>query len=107
MTTSRKRFRRIVHHAAEPKVIGRRIHLAANWQDDTGGRAPRLGPRELIGDQVTRRGRFESVDPLRTPELWNRWRWLALMGWSGLVVGSVVKAWRRVGLPSWSETGES
>ena len=105
MTSSRKKARRILHASVEPKVLGRRIHLATGWQDDADGHAPRLGPRELIGDQITRTGRFESVDPLRTPQLWNRWRWLGLLGWAGLAGGSLWRAWRRVGAP-WGSAGD-
>ncbi len=79
---------------------------APQWRTSVDGRAPRLGPRELIGDGVTRRGLFAERDPLEFPRLWTRVRFFSLAAWLGIVGGSLWKAWREHGgPPSWDETG--
>lgn len=82
-----------------PKQLGRRGREAPDWRDSVQGYAPRLGPREYIGTGITRAGRFAKVDPLRTPQLWNRWRWLGLAGWALTLGGAIFRAWRQVGGP--------
>lgn len=77
------------------------MQQAADWRTAVDGRAPRLGPREVIGDGMTTRvGIFRERDPLRFPKLWTRVRFLALVLWTGVVGGSIWKAWRdHGGLP--------
>lgn len=81
-----------------PKDLGL-VTRPGRWRDGDGGRAARLGPREVIGRQVARRGRWAGVDPLRTPRLWNRYRWMGLGLWAGLIAGAGWKAWRGLGGP--------
>ena len=61
--------------------------------------APRLGPREYIYDRITRVGIFRRIDPSKPGRVWSRWEWLAMLAWIGIVVGSVARAWRRLGGP--------
>jgi hypothetical protein len=91
---------------AGPRDLGRRARVAAEWRTPVGGRAPRLGPREYIRPATSRVGRFTRVDPLATPRLWNRWRWLGLVFWGGLTGEALRRAWRRHGGPTGSPEGE-
>lgn len=73
---------------------------APHWRESVDGRAPRLGPDEVIGPGMTRRGIFEGRDPMRFPAMWSRVRWSALLLWAGVVGGTIWKAWRdHGGLP--------
>ncbi|MFP5310132.1 MAG: hypothetical protein ACLGIR_11220 [Actinomycetes bacterium] len=64
------------------------------WRDARDGAAPRLGPREHIGADVTRVGIFADVDPLVTPRWWSPARFVALVGWAGLTGGALWRARR-------------
>lgn len=73
---------------------------AADWRESVDGRAPRLGPREVIGPGITRTGRFAGRDPLEFPRLWTRVRFASLGLWAAVVGGALWKAWRdHGGLP--------
>lgn len=64
--------------------------------------APNLHPGVPYTAQfITKVGRFAKVDPRKHGLLWNRWRWVGLVFWAGVVGGSFAKAWKdHGGLPS-------
>jgi hypothetical protein len=78
------------------KHLGPKRWRAPAWREPVNGAAPRLGPRELIGRDVTRRGVFADKDPLATPQLWSVWRWLGLAFWGGTLWQSIRRARARV-----------
>jgi len=67
------------------------------WREPVDGRAPRLGPREFIGADITRKGPWADRDPLVTPRWWSRYEWVALAGWAALTGGAGYLAWRKHG----------
>ena len=82
--------------AGRSRRLGPR-HTTTPWREPVDGRAPRLGPREFIGADITRRGAWANRDPLVTPRWWNRYEWLALAGWAALTGGTGYLAWRKHG----------
>jgi hypothetical protein len=47
----------------------------------SGRRAPRLGPDELIAAHITRLGRFAKRDPRKARKLPPVSKWLGVLGW--------------------------
>ena len=68
-----------------------------DWRDIADGRAPRFGPRELIGSGVTRPGMWRDVDPLRTPALPRKEVVLGVAIWASVTGIAGWRAWKRHG----------
>lgn len=50
-----------------------------------------------LANFVTKIGRFGRIDPRKHGLLWNRWKWLGLVFWAGLLGGAFAKAWKDEG----------
>lgn len=81
---------RVARHLAD------RGAASPRWREVRDGRAPRLGPREYIGDQVRRSGRFGDRDPLQTARLPSLVEWAVLALWVLLAGRRARDEWRRL-----------
>lgn len=89
----------MVHRTAKKRDFRKELRIVErpDWAEAVGGVAPRLLPTELIGKNVTRVGRFASVDPLKTPRLPTRWQVAGFGIFVGLVGTTGWISWRRHG----------
>jgi hypothetical protein len=54
---------------------------------------PRWSPDRPLAERITRRGRWQDVDPLRRGGVWSRYKLATLAGYLALVGGAYARAW--------------
>lgn len=90
--------RRSLAHAGRARRFDRPSSRAADWRTPVAGRAPRLGPRDYIGNDIAPgRGAWAGRDPMRTPQWWHVGRWLMLVLLTLLTGATGYLSWRRHG----------
>lgn len=91
-------FRRVARRAGRARSFRRPTTRVDDWRTPVEGRAPRLGPRQYIGNDIAPgRGAWKGRDPMRTPRWWGGWSFTALLTWAGLSAGAGYLSWRRHG----------
>jgi hypothetical protein len=58
------------------------------------GLEPRWTPDRPLAERITRRGRWEGVDPLRRGRVWSRYRWGMLVVYLGYMGALFARASR-------------
>jgi hypothetical protein len=90
--------RYIASRAGRERSFRRPSSRAEDWRLPVDGRAPRLGPRQYIGEDIAPgHGAWAGRDPMHTPRWWRGTSWSALIWWVLMAAGGGWLSWRRHG----------
>ncbi|MGH3443641.1 MAG: hypothetical protein ACRDUY_16655 [Nitriliruptorales bacterium] len=70
---------------------------SGGWRPRDDRPRPRWTPHVPLADRITKRGRFERIDPRRVGRAWSRAEWVGFVLAVVSVGGVLAKAWRDAG----------